>query len=136
MAGLQNPALNSDRKAFENFLSQVKALMERKNLIPPSGFISYAWESGTDNTQLQEWLTQLKKDFGKLGINLFLDIQNMNGNMRECMQILSEREFVLLIGTPRLKARAMQDSLYLLPSFTPELLPKQGNVVVLTGLSH
>ena len=30
MAGSQSLALNSDRQAFENFLSQVKALMERK----------------------------------------------------------------------------------------------------------
>ena len=128
-----NIQTSPEHQTFEKLLVEVKALMQKKNIKSPSGFISYAWPSDSEELKiLQAWLTQLKKDFAQLGIDIFLDIENMNGNMRECMRLINEKDFVLLIGTPRFKERAEQDALYLLPSFKPELLPAKGHAVILT----
>ncbi len=128
---MQTAAL--ERQVFEAFLAQVKILMQQKNIHPPRGFISYAWGSDkTANQQLQGWLTQLKKDFKQLDIDVFLDLEEMNGNMRECMRRIEKKDFILLIGNPRFKERAEQDVLYILPRLEARpLLPTRGNAVVL-----
>jgi len=59
---------------------------------------------------LQEYV-RLETDLGKLGIGIFLDIKDLYGNMREWMKkSIEASDYIILIGTPRLKERVGQDT--------------------------
>jgi len=73
----QNNQLSREEHVFQEFLRDTKYLLEKLNLPSPICFISYAWETGTDNDHLQSFLLRLETDLGKLGIKTFLDIKRM-----------------------------------------------------------
>jgi len=95
---------------FNKYLSSIKKILQQAQVNPPPCFISYAWESDKeDNKKLQTWLSRLKEDLELVGVKTFLDIYNMHGHMRSCMESnISQGGFVLLIGTPKFKERAEQ----------------------------
>lgn len=106
-----------ESQKLKKYLSSIKQILQQAQINPPPCFISYAWESDTeDNKKLQTWLSRLKEDLDLVGIKTFLDIYNMHGHMRSCMESnISQGGFVLLIGTPKFKERAEQDRLYKIP---------------------
>lgn len=99
---------------FDKYLASIKTIAKEGTIKLPSCFISYAWESDRNqNEKLQAWLKKLKQDLETVGIETFLDIDQMNGDMRECMQEnIRKSDYILLIGTERFKARIEEDRLY------------------------
>lgn len=99
---------------FDKYLASIKTIVAAGAIKLPSCFISYAWEADkSQNEKLQTWLKKLKQDLETVGIETFLDIAQMNGDMRECMQEnIRKSDYVLLIGTERFKARIEEDRLY------------------------
>ena len=128
------------RMIFDDFLANAKALLAEiyKTKPYPKVFISYAWEDEQStegksaNKGLQKRLITLQEDLESLGIETFIDLKYMQGHMRQTMkQHLDAADFVIVIGTPRLKKRAAQDRLFLAPYFDPKAIPKTGNQLVL-----
>ena len=99
---------------FDKYLASIKTIATEGTIKLPSCFISYAWEADRNqNEKLQAWLKKLKQDLEIIGIETFLDIAQMNGDMRECMQEnIRKSDYILLIGTERFKARIEEDRLY------------------------
>jgi TIR domain len=109
-----------EKKYFKKLLKKVDRLMtsrrewqnvtEEKLLLPPKCFISYAWDPNPEkNEKLQAWLRKLQHDLMHAGIDVRLDVTNMNGNIKEYMQQgIQECDFILLIGTPYFKQRIEQ----------------------------
>ncbi len=132
--------LRMKEKVFQRFLLETKQLIQRESIQFPKSFISYSWgdkkipEERMATRILQDWLLRLRKDLEQgLGIKTFLDIQLIQGDMRECMQsYLVEGDYVLLVGTPSFKERAIQDNLFLIPRFDSSFFPTQGHSVVLS----
>eukprot|EP00048_Salpingoeca_helianthica_P023114 m.22400 g.22400 ORF g.22400 m.22400 type:complete len:592 (+) comp8288_c0_seq1:94-1869(+) len=75
-------------------------------------FISYAWEADSEeNKELQGFLKRLQRDLQKTGVEVFLDVADMSGNMGDTMRENIESSHVaLVIGTPRLGERAAQET--------------------------
>lgn len=128
--------ISLNRKIFNKFLEDVKPLISPQKL--PKVFISYAWETrrtkeGTEaNKKLQSFLVTLQEDLEYIGIETFLDIKFLQGDVRENIKYnLEHSDFVILIGTPRLNERAIRDRLFVMPYFDISLIPKKGNVVAL-----
>lgn len=124
------------RRVFEEFLSETRDILKGHKL--PKVFISYAWESlktpegRAENEKLQSRLVILQKDLEFVGMEVFLDIKELQGNYREAMHSGIDRaDFVILIGTPRLNMRGNRDRLFMLPYFDSRLIPKEGNVLAL-----
>jgi hypothetical protein len=72
------------------------------------GFISYAWEPIVEkNKALQFQLQRLKRVLVSSGVvDVFLDVDRMEGDLNQAMRDnLARANFVILIGTPRLKER-------------------------------
>ncbi len=99
---------------FDKHVASIKTIVAARAIRLPSCFISYAWEASKDqNEKLQTWLKKLKQDLETVGIKTFLDICQMNGDMRECMQEnIRKSDYILLIGTERFKYRIEEDRLY------------------------
>lgn len=134
---ITEPKLSYSRQIFNDFLKDVKPLLEGQKS-KPKVYISYAWESlktkeGIDeNKKLQDRLICLQKDLEFLGIEAFLDVKFLYGEMREQMsRNIENADFVMLIGTPRLNQRATRDRLFLLPYMDKQLLPTDGNIIAL-----
>lgn len=102
---------------FQEFLKKASQITSRGQIKGRSCFISYAWEDESTvegkkaNEALQSWLRRMTQDLSQVGIQIFLDIKNMQGDMEECMKnnIVSS-DYILLIGTPRYKSRASQNT--------------------------
>ena len=63
------------------------------------------------NERLQAWLRRITHDLETIGIKVFLDIEGMKGKMSGWMeQSIAESDHILLIGTPRYKIRAGQET--------------------------
>ena len=95
---------------FKQTLEGIKCILQKSKISAPSCFISYAWEK--DKEELQGTLAMLKDDLQILDIPTFFDIQDMHGNMRNCMEQILKADYVFLIGTPQFKTRIEQDRLY------------------------
>lgn len=101
------------RQSMRQYLKRVKRLASIRHQIsntpfPLKCFISYAWETNSnDNKVLQNRLQRLKDELEVAGMEVLLDIRNMQGSMKEFMlQGIDKADKVLLICTPRLKVRA------------------------------
>ncbi len=70
-------------------------------------FISYAWEQDSaENSQLQARLQMLKDDLTLLGVEVMLDIRNLETDILGFMSNGIERsDVIFLIGTPQLAKR-------------------------------
>lgn len=138
-----------DKKiVFDEFLAKVKILLADLHTRHfygtkpyPKVFISYAWEDErvakgkVKNKKLQEQLMKLQEDLEFLGIETFIDMKYMQGNMRQTMkQNLDAADFVMVIGTPSFKKKALQDRLSLVPYFDPRSIPQKGNHVIMVEL--
>ncbi len=78
---------------------------------------------------------KLQEDLEFLGIETFIDMKYMQGNMRQTMkQNLDTADFVMVIGTPCFKKKALQDRLSLVPYFDPRSIPQKGNHVIMVEL--
>lgn len=133
---------------FNDFLAKVKMLLTDLHASDfdstkpyPKVFISYAWEDERvakkkiANKKLQEQLMKLQEDLEFLGIETFIDMKYMQGNMRQTMkQNLDAADFVIVIGTPCFKKKALQDHLSLVPYFDPRSIPQKGNHVIMVEL--
>ncbi len=133
---------------FNDFLAKVKMLLADLHASHlygtkpyPKVFISYAWEDErvakkkVENKKLQEQLMKLQEDLEFLGIETFIDMKYMQGNMRQTMkQNLDAADFVIVIGTPCFKKKALQDHLSLVPYFDPRSIPQKGNHVIMVEL--
>ncbi len=99
-----NPYSPRVRGHWQTFLENVKTLVA--DATQPRCFISYAWPPvGEARDQLQQRLTNLKRDLVTLGATVFLDVTDLASNINAYMDQLDQCNFVLLIGTPKLKAR-------------------------------
>ncbi len=102
--------------AFEAFIQELREHLDNhhRDKKRPKAFISYAWEDIRTsqglaaNQALQAWLSCLKNHLDRLGIETFLDLKDMTGNMTERMrQNVMQSDHILLIGTPRFKERTL-----------------------------
>ncbi len=138
-----------DKKVvFDAFLAKVKILLADLHSSRfygtkpyPKVFISYAWEDErvakgkVKNKKLQERLMKLQEDLECLGIETFIDMKYMQGNMRQTMkQNLEAADFVIVIGTPCFKKKALQDHLSVVPYFDPRSIPQKGNHLIMVEL--
>ncbi|MFA6037849.1 MAG: hypothetical protein WC748_07010 [Legionellales bacterium] len=103
-------------RAFQNFLSDIKRMMQNSFHHPLACYISYAWEDDTTdvgkaaNLELQSFLLRLERDLKTLGVKVFLDVVSMTGNITSCMMDnIAKSNYFLLIGSERLKLRAQDD---------------------------
>jgi uncharacterized protein (DUF302 family) len=89
---------------FEDLKAGIKelGLAEGKSI-----FLSYAWEDrGEARTDLQKFLLRLADDLRDMGFGVFLDIEVMEGNMKEKMRAgMQAANAVVFLCTPRYKAR-------------------------------
>jgi hypothetical protein len=108
----QQLGLPPKERAFQQFLSDAKRLFKNKGILPPTCFISYAWEDDSTptgkaaNEQMQQWLGRLTRDLRMLGMNVFFDLDNIHGSLRAAMRYnIAQSDYFILIGTPRLRQR-------------------------------
>jgi TIR domain len=100
--------LSPKRHVFVEFLQACKQLFSTNPNQPrPKCFISYAWELDSKaNKVLQEQLFQMQEDLQVTGIQVFLDIVDMHGRMKNQMRKnIEQSDYIFLIGTPRLIER-------------------------------
>lgn len=138
-----HPIVNQhDREDFNTFLGKVDILLAKHygSNPYPKAFISYAWEDMADeegqmeNRALQDRLLTLQEDLEYIGIRTFIDLKYMHGDMRQTMkQNLEDSDFIILIGTPRLKKKCSLDRLMLLPYFDPSFVQNAHNIVALVS---
>jgi len=107
--------ISPEDNAFQKFLADIERILKRLHIKVPQCFISYAWEDKetaegkTANEQLHKFLLRIQSDLEKLGIGVFVDITDIDHNMREWMEkSIEASEYIILIGTPRLKERVSQ----------------------------
>jgi len=76
-------------------------------LQPPKCFISYAWEVDEKKKLIQqEWLTKFKEYLELLRVVIFLDLFDMELNLKETMEKnINDSDFIIIICTPRYKQR-------------------------------
>jgi hypothetical protein len=96
---------------YQTTLNNISTILRNHVNRSKSVFISYAWEEKQeDNKSLQDLLWRISEDLRTVGITVYLDITNMKGNMESWMkESIDSSDFVMLIGTPRYKARASQN---------------------------
>ncbi len=136
---VENPDDIHNQTIFREFLTKTKELkaysshLEKK----PNAFISYAW--GDENSRresiatkkIQDRLLMLQGDLEFLGVETFLDLKHMHGNVRDTIKKnLEKADFFILIGNPFLKRKATGQRLFFLNHFDPKLLPASGHCVV------
>ena len=96
-----SPRLKND---WRGFLEKVRLLFADSR--QPTCFISYAWPpAGNEREQLHERLVNLKQDLETVGATVFLDIANLSSNINAYMDKVNDCDYVILVGTPKLKAR-------------------------------
>jgi len=106
----QQHGLTPKERAFQQMLRDLKRLFKRQD--PRKCFISYAWEDNNTpegkaaNTQMQQWLTRLTSDLRNVGAEVFFDLDNMHGSLRETMCYnISHSDYFLILCTPRWKQK-------------------------------
>jgi len=89
-----------------DFLRSVKAINDKKLKC----FISYAWcQDNAQTTLLQAKLEKIKADLAEVGIEVMLDIHNMEGDINKYMaEGIKACDRVLVICTPRFRERFVQ----------------------------
>ncbi|MCE3239061.1 MAG: hypothetical protein K0R24_2042 [Gammaproteobacteria bacterium] len=92
--------------AWHTLLEGINALAKERGLIKKA-FICYTWPSeGTERNTLHAFLKRLQNDFERAGIQTFLDVRDIQGNMDAVMRDnLTTSNFVLPILTPAFLAR-------------------------------
>ena len=100
-----------EKQYFTTLLENIN-LMTRKRGLKRKAFISYAWEAKPeDNEVLQSFLKRLQTDLQKAGIEVFLDVADMTGDMASRMKTnIASSHVALVIGTPRFFERASQEA--------------------------
>eukprot|EP01111_Echinosteliopsis_oligospora_P009492 TRINITY_DN2793_c0_g1_i1.p1 TRINITY_DN2793_c0_g1~~TRINITY_DN2793_c0_g1_i1.p1 ORF type:complete len:373 (+),score=118.19 TRINITY_DN2793_c0_g1_i1:24-1121(+) len=95
---------------FSEFLSEVYKEITGKRQTQLKLFISYSWPSDSEKLkELQNRLVWMKKCFEKVGAEVFLDVYDMEGGIKNTMQTrLEASDKYILICNPALKARAAQ----------------------------
>jgi len=76
-------------------------------------FFTYAWENDEKtNNELQAFLNDLRDKLLMAGVkDVFYDIYDMQGNMKETMKTrIEDADLIILIGTPRYRQRALDTS--------------------------
>lgn len=136
-----NPIAEEHRKRFGLFLKEAKDLMEQSGCLekPPKAFISYAWDdrrskrSESENKKMHKRLIRFKEDFGRLGIDTFLDIQaDIQGHFRDKLQEhLEKADVIILAGTPLFKEKVSRHRLFLMTYLDLGALPRTGNSIAL-----
>ena len=102
-----NPYSPRVRNHWRQFLESIRDLFADGE--QPTCFISYTWPpAGQARDRLHQRLTSLKRDLEALGATVYLDITNLSSNINAYMDRIDECDYVLLIGTPRLKARVAE----------------------------
>jgi len=103
--------------AFQKALGDIGSLLRAHKVSAKTIFISYAWEDETtpagkiENQQLQALLQRIAKDLETVGARVLLDIEGMKGKMSGWMeQGIAESDYIILVGTPRYKLRASQET--------------------------
>ena len=99
-----NPYSPRLKDVWHSFLEKVKNLFADTK--QPTCFISYAWPpAGKEREQLHDRLINLKRDLEIVGATIYLDITNLSSNINAYMDKINDCDYVILIGTPKLKAR-------------------------------
>jgi hypothetical protein len=100
------------QRHFRGFLFSIRQLIDKHSLPPPTCFFTYAWEnedsveSKKQNKQLQKRLRRLSNDLRFLHIKTFLDVQDMQGDIKSWMsKSIKESHAFLVIGTPTYKRK-------------------------------
>jgi len=96
---------------FVKLLFNISHYIYDKKLPPPKCFISYAWEvdEAKKNAQ-QEWLIKFKEYLELLRVVVFLDLFDMELNLKDTMlNNIDNSDFVFIICTPRYKQRVEGD---------------------------
>ena len=108
---LANTGLSAKQRAqqrvLDRFLTRIKAL---RNQSDSKAFISYAWEPwGESRNRQQHHLRQLAKDLTHMGVDTWLDLEKMTGDIDAQMaQNIDQSDFALMIGTPLYSQRATE----------------------------
>lgn len=140
--GAPSKTVDVQREAFDYFLVQLnKIIIKSKiNAVQHKAFISYAWEDNdtksniAENVRIQKLLLTLHDDLESIGINTFLDIKNLSGNIRESMKTnINKSNIIFVIGTQTFKKKSTNDRLFLLPYYHEKIIPSQGTIVALVA---
>jgi hypothetical protein len=112
LAVYQKHGIEPIRLAFEHFLEDLKAELDNRGYRHPNCFISYTWEKDPDALKAQQaWLRQLRDDCQCLGMYVFLDVGDMQGDIEKRMRDgVAASDVVFLIGTSCLKERTTDAS--------------------------
>jgi TPR repeat protein len=109
--------LQKQENLLQDFMGKIKTLIDKNKLEARSCFFSYAWEDESTpfgkeaNAKLQNCLERLARDLKKVNVAVFLDVESMQGDMKKCMkENIKKSDYIVLIGTPRYKERAGQDT--------------------------
>jgi len=104
----------ADEVNFEKLARAIKDHYAQKTQKPfPKCYICYAWYTEErKKEELRAWLLKLRNHLqGILGIETFLDIENMELNLKQTMEEnIKKSDFFLVIATPRFKQRAEEPS--------------------------
>lgn len=86
---------------------QMKCGVKRKKC-----FVSYAWEDDAKTRKaLQEQLRVLSGDLAKMGTDLILDLEDLQGEIHEWMKDrIAESDYVFVIGTPTYEKKCLNPS--------------------------
>ncbi len=103
-----NPYSPRYQVMWRRFLEEVKYLLN--NQPHPTCFISYAWPpAGEERIEIHHRLSMLKADLEFIGATVLLDITNLTSNINVYMDRINDCDFVLFIGTPKLKSRLTEN---------------------------
>lgn len=96
---------------YHSLLEETASLLSQAGHKKLRCFISYAWNPDkSQNAALQAKLVNMKADLTKTGVQVMLDVHDMEGNINIYMeQNIQASDRVLLICTPRLVERAGVD---------------------------
>lgn len=87
------------RSVFEKSIYLLKAYTSRKNITPPSCFVSYAW----GEPEHERWVERLANDLSSAGINIILDRWDnaqIGASVPRFVERVHSAEKVVVIGTP------------------------------------
>ncbi len=105
-------SIQKQQRYWSEMLVSISSLLAQNyNVLPnlKTGFISYAWYPGdaAATERLQAKLKVIVETFRSLGLDVYLDIQRMHGNIDAYMiERINQSDVVFVIGTPQLIARA------------------------------
>jgi hypothetical protein len=104
----QQHGLPPKERIFQQMMGDLKHMFKKHHPQSPKCFISYAWEdsstpSGKEaNLLMQQWIGRLTNDLRKIGMQVFFDLDNMQGNLKATMMNnISQSDHFIIICTPR-----------------------------------